>query len=141
MPVVVLVHDRREAEAALRLAVAQGLAIELVIPLGIAGPAFARALEEVLGRALIGWCDDRPGLALEALRAGLRRLVVLAPPETTARLADIAAQLGGTVQGRLPGPLQALAPDGGSFVAHAPEALGPEPLGPEPLGSSPLLVP
>jgi len=120
----------------LRLAEAQGLAIELVIPLGLAGPAFAKALQELLGRPLIGWCDDRPGLALEALRAGLRRLVLLAPAEPTARLADIAGQLGGTVHGRLPGPLHALAADGVSLVACPPE-----PLGPEPLGSPPLLVP
>ena len=68
----VLVQHRLEAEAALALAAEEGLAIELVMAAGIAGPAVIKAIEELLGQPITVLCDDRPGLALEALRIGLR---------------------------------------------------------------------
>lgn len=130
-PLTVLVHDRREALAALALAAATDQPIELAIPVGIAGPAFARALEELLARPLVALCDDRPGLALEALRAGLCCLAIEAAPEPLARLADIAGQLGGTVRA---GPIE--------LFGLTPSKRGFAPLDPAaPLGSPAGLVP
>ena len=129
----VLVQHRLEAEAALALAAEEGLAIELVMAAGIAGPAVIKAIEELLGQPITVLCDDRPGLALEALRVGLRRLV-LEPGAPTAigdrsaesRLTDIARQQGGDLRVGLPEPLYVLNPDQRRFAA---------------LGSTPWLVP
>jgi hypothetical protein len=121
----VLVHHRQEAEAAIGLADAAGLEVELVLPVGLLGPAFAAALEELLGRSIVAHCDDRPGLALESLRVGLKRLVLEASTaaETAAaeRLADIARQQGATLATALPAPLYRLAADGRRLL---PAALG-----------------
>lgn len=46
-------------------------------------------------------CGDRADLAIEALRGGLSRVVLAGSDDVTAKVADIAAQLGGTV-GRRP---------------------------------------
>jgi hypothetical protein len=102
---------------------------------GILGPAAVKALEELLRRPITVLCDDRPGLALEALRVGLRQLVLdLGRPTLDAdmaaasRLADIAQQLGGELRIEPPAPLHALSPDGRRFepIAH-PAVLGPRP--------------
>lgn len=125
----VLVHHRLEAETAIALAAEAGLEVELVLPVGLLGPAFAAALEECLGRAIVAYCDDRPGLALESLRVGLRRLVLetgleaSTAAEMTAaeRLADIARQQGATLATALPAPLYRLTADGRRLL---PAALG-----------------
>lgn|GEM_PF-1750367 len=123
--IAVLVHDRLEAEAALRLAARDGRPVELVIPVGIAGPAFARALEDLLGQPVTAWCDDLPGLALEAVRVGLQHIVL--EPETeagalaAARLCDLAARAGAEVRTALPSPLFRLAANRQFLV---PAALG-----------------
>ena len=116
--VAVLVHDRLEAEAALALAAEAGLEVELVMPVGLAGPAFAKALEELLGHPITAWCDDRPGLALEALRVGLRDLV-LEDAATAPRLADIAGQQGAGLRTALPTPLYRSSPDGCGLLRAA----------------------
>jgi hypothetical protein len=120
----VLVHHRLEAEAAIALAAEAGLEVELVLPVGLVGPAFAAALEAGLGRSIVAYCDDRPGLALESLRVGLKRLVLetgleaSTAAETAAetaaaeRLADIARQQGAALATALPAPLYRLAADG-----------------------------
>ncbi len=116
--IAVLIHDRYEAEAA--LALAAGREVDLVVPVGMVGPAFAEALEALLGRPVIAYCDDRPGLAMEALRVGLR-VLVLEDGVTAARLADIARQQGGTLSTTLPAPLYTVSPNGRRLV---PAALG-----------------
>jgi hypothetical protein len=45
-------------------------------------------------------CGDRADCAIEALRGGLRAVVVAAPETVAAKVADIAAQLGGRVYRR-----------------------------------------
>lgn len=121
----VLVHDRLEAEAALGLGAAAGRAVELVVPVGIAGPAFAKALEELLGHQVTAWCDDLPGLALEALRVGLQHIVLEPVTDADAlaasRLADLAAAAGAEVRTALPAPLLRVAPNRHRLV---PAALG-----------------
>jgi hypothetical protein len=100
---------------------------------GILGPAAVKALEVLLGRPIIVLCDDRPGLALEALRVGLRQLVLeLGRPNAdmaaASRLADIAQQFGGKLRLEPPAPLLALSPDGRRFEPLAPPAAsGPLP--------------
>jgi hypothetical protein len=134
-PLPVLVEHRAEAEAALELAVRSGLEIELVMAAGVLGPAAIKALETLLGCPITVLCDDRPGLALEALRAGLRQLVL--EPATgasgdaeayraaAARLADIARRSGGQLRLGLALPLHALGPDGRRFAPlQLPGALG-----------------
>jgi hypothetical protein len=122
---VVLVHHRLEAETAIALAAEAGLQVELLLPVGLVGPAFAAALEELLGRSIVVYCDDLPGLALESLRVGLKRLVLEASTaaETAAveRLADIARQQGATLATALPAPLYRLATNGRRLL---PAALG-----------------
>ncbi len=109
------------------LAAEAGFDVELVLPVGLVGPAFAKALEDILERSVVAYCDDRPGLALEALRVGLQRLVleVSTVAETTAaeRLADIARQQGATLATALPAPLYRLAADGRRLL---PANLGAE---------------
>ncbi len=104
-PLAVLVHDRREATAAIEQAREHGEAIELCIPAGLAGPAFVKALEEVLQFRLTVLCDDEPGLVMAGLRAGLRRLVFSGPETTRQRLAGMAAERGAEVLASPPGPL------------------------------------
>jgi hypothetical protein len=125
-PLDVLVQDRLEAEAALALAAWSGVEIELVMLAGIGGPAFLRAIEALLGRRVTADCDDRAGLAMEAMRCGLSRIVV-APAAGGAvgravldRLADIGRQQGAEVLARHPGPLYGLAGGGRRFVPLHP---------------------
>lgn len=104
--------DIEEARAALR---AQG-PVTLVAEIGIAGIGWWRALlrrlheefpdrpfEEVLD------CGPAPGLALAALRAGIKRIEVDADPAMLVKLQAIADQLGARLDavdstGRLPQP-------------------------------------
>ncbi len=131
-PVAVLVDDRLEAEAALTLAAEAGRDIELVMAAGILGPAAIAALEEQLDRAIWAWCDDRPGLVMEALRVGLKRLVLepvqpasAAGAAAARRLADIARKHGGMLRLGLPQPLHGLDPAHRRFaVLDASAALG-----------------
>jgi hypothetical protein len=120
-PLAVLVHDRIEAEAALALAASSGIEVALVMEAGMAGPAFVRALETLLDRPIVALCDDRPGLALAALRAGLSRLVLEPGGEPGAsaaasRLADMAAQLGCELSLAAPAPLYTVASNGRKFM-------------------------
>ncbi len=117
-PLAVLVHDRREAAAAIAQATARGEPIELCIPAGLAGPAFVKALEEVLQHRLTALCDDEPGLVMAGLRAGLRRLVFNGPESMRRRLAGMAAEQGTVVLASPPGPL-VVPGRGGSWMTPA----------------------
>ncbi len=135
LPLAVLVHDRVEAETVLALATDLGVGVELVMAAGILGPAAVKALEELLERPIIVLCEDRPGLAMEALRVGLRQLVLEQGQPTpdadmaaAPRLADIARQLGGELRLEPPWPLYVLSADHRRFAAIGPPAaLGPAP--------------
>lgn len=117
-PLAVLVHDRREAAAAIAQATEHGEAIELCIPAGLAGPAFVKALEEVLQQPLTALCDDESGLVMGGLRAGLQRLVYSGPEATRRRLAGMAAERGAEVLASPPVPL-VVPGRGGSWTTPA----------------------
>lgn len=117
-PLAVLVHHREEAEAAIAHGEACGEAIELCAPAGLAGPAFVKALEDVLRRPVTALCGDEPGLVMAGLRAGLRRLVFSGPKDVRQRLASMAAEHGAAVLAAPPGPL-VVAGRGGTWITPA----------------------
>ena len=90
---------------------------------GIGGPPFLKAMEELLGQPITADCGDRVGLAMEALRLGLRRVVVrpAVGGETGAmvlkRLQDIARQQGALVLGDHSGPIHIVDEHGRQFRA------------------------
>ena len=90
-PRCILIHDHPQAQAALAVATELGVAVKLRSAegaVGYLGPAYFRGLDVVLD------CGEAPGHALAALRAGVKRIRLRATPETLARIADIARQLG-----------------------------------------------
>lgn len=107
MPVIVA--SLAEAVAALKSA-EPGQTPDLWSPpdaAGIHGVLWFLALQRELDRdhAAAGArialdCGDRCDLAIEALRAGLSRIVLSGTDEIAKKVADIAAQLGGTVHRR-----------------------------------------
>ncbi len=87
----IVVHDHAQARTALAAAAELGVAVTLQSPEGAAGylgPGYFRGLDVVLD------CGDAPGLALGALRAGVKRIRLRASPEVLIKVADIAAQSG-----------------------------------------------
>jgi hypothetical protein len=101
--IAVVVHDLRQAEAALALEVQHDVAVTLLSAPGAAGYAgvgYLHALSARLGREIVADCRDEAGLVLAGLRTGLRRLVFTGSAETLGRLQDIAGQLGGEVRSR-----------------------------------------
>ena len=95
LPPAVRVHGRAEAEAALALAGPRGVTL-LPAP-GMPPGLFlalvaAAARPEVPHRVMVD-CADAPGLALAALRAGIR-LLALAPCPAFAAVAATAAECG-----------------------------------------------
>lgn len=103
----VIVHSLDDARAALAAAAALGCPLTLASAPGAAAYAGAAWFRDLVSQARTAHpsvpvvavldCGDQPGLALAALRAGLRHLRCAAPPEAAFRLADIAGQLGATV--------------------------------------------
>jgi hypothetical protein len=111
---VVRVNDLRQARAVLELARAHGVEPTLVTAEGLAafaGVGFWHAVERALGHPVVIDCGDDAGRAMAALRAGSRDLLFTGPPRVAAKLADMAAQLGGRVRQELPGPVVDLLPE------------------------------
>lgn len=99
-----IVHSLAQAEAALRAGTETNRPLFLESPPGAAqywgAPYFQtmiaaahRSVPAAAFEALLD-CGAAPGLAVEALRAGVRAVRVTASPDVVARVADIAAQLG-----------------------------------------------
>jgi len=112
---VVVAHGIGQARAACRAAAACGAAIEIRSAPGAAGymgPAWFGAMmaelaAEFPGLALSGVldCGAAPGHALAALRHGLRRLRFTGRGRARARLAEIAAACGASLEGPARGAL------------------------------------
>lgn len=103
-----LVHSLDEARASAQ-ATSPGETVRLQSPFGAAGhqgigwwQALLRLLaEEYPGRDIEGWldCGDSPGLALAALRAGIRHVQVHGlDGAAAARLSDIAGKMGAQIR-------------------------------------------
>ncbi len=109
-----VVHDLEQAKAALKAARERGLRVLLVSAAGAAaalGPAVWREMAAQAEQAEPGAtaaavldCGDDPGLALAALRAGVKTIRVGAGPEVRAKIADIAGQMGATLIADRPDP-------------------------------------
>ncbi|AWK85540.1 hypothetical protein [Azospirillum thermophilum] len=104
-------HGLAEAQAAFDAAAALGRPLVLLSPPG-AGALWFRKLLETAAAARPGLsvagvfdCGDRAGDAQGALAAGLRLLLFRGHPGAAARLADVAARVGGRVLTDLPPPL------------------------------------
>jgi hypothetical protein len=106
-PSAYVVHDLGQAKAALRAARERGTQAVLVSAPGAArtlGPAVWREMMAEAARAEPGAmfeaildCGSDPGAALGALREGVRAIVLDAPADVFAKVADIARQSGATV--------------------------------------------
>jgi hypothetical protein len=98
----------------LELARLRGVEATLVTATGLAafaGVGFWHAVEQALGHPVVIDCGDDAGLAMAALRTGSRDLLFTGPPRVAAKLADMAAQLGGQVRQELRGLLLDLLPE------------------------------
>lgn len=108
-----IIHDLVQAVAALRAAAEADIAVTLESAPGAArylgAPYFLAMIEAARAEVPEARCDavldcaDVPGLALDALRRGAGRVRLSAPPELFARVADIAAQSGATLETAPPG--------------------------------------
>ncbi|MBM3580584.1 MAG: hypothetical protein FJX37_01280 [Alphaproteobacteria bacterium] len=107
-----VVHDLGQAKAALRAAREQGMRLILVSAPGAArtlGPAVwremmaeaARAEPSAMFEAILD-CGSDPGIALGALREGVKAIVLKAPADVFAKVADIARQSGATIYAQRP---------------------------------------
>ncbi len=104
----VVVHGLAHALAAVEAAARLSVPVTLVSAPDAAGYAGAAWFLAVVRRASAARpqvavstvldCGDAPGLVLGALREGCRRVRFTGPAATAARLGDIAAQLGATVE-------------------------------------------
>jgi hypothetical protein len=93
----IVVHSLEQARAALGVACALRVAVELRSApdaAAYAGVGYLKALGEFAGQELLIDCGDDAGLAMAALRTGCRRLVFSGPADLAVRLADMAAELG-----------------------------------------------
>lgn len=98
------VHDLDEARAAIARAAAAGEELLLVSWPGsaaFAGVGFWQAVSQALERPVVIDCGGDAGLVMGALRAGARDLLFTGPEAVTAKLDDMAGQLGGRVRRRL----------------------------------------
>ncbi len=114
----IIVHNLEHALAALSAAGRLGTAVTLASPPGAAAYLGAAVFRDMIGRAAAAHpgvemravldCGDDPGLALGALRQGIKWVRIEAPEEVRARLGDIAAQLGAALDEGGPGDLDLL---------------------------------
>jgi hypothetical protein len=100
----IVIHSLAHAKAALAAAAALAKPVTLQSAPGAgsaAGPRWFLAVVADAARAYpaarydaVLDCADEPGTVLAALRAGCRRVIFTGPPETRAKLKDIAAATG-----------------------------------------------
>lgn len=108
MPARIIVHSLAEARAALAAAAALGKDVTLASAPAAgsyAGPGWFKALTDQATRAVpdarcdtVLDCGDAPGIALAALRLGLKRVRFTGKADATRRLAAIGAALDATVE-------------------------------------------
>ncbi len=111
----VVIHGIEHARCALAEAAARGDRVLLVSAEGAAlygGAAWFREIVALatseFGDAVAGAildCGDAPGIALGALRAGIKDICLDCPPSVRARVEDIAKQVGARLVPRPSGPM------------------------------------
>jgi fructose/tagatose bisphosphate aldolase len=108
----IIVHGLEDAKTAIAVAAQLGCPVTLRSAPGAAaylGPqvfrdmiAEARSGQKATNVRVIFDCGDDPGLALSALRHGLKTILIDAPRETFDKIADIAAQTDARVESAQP---------------------------------------
>lgn len=104
---VIIVHTLEHARAAIGAAAELGIPAVLRSAPGAASYLGAAVFRDMIAEAAAEYpsaaftavldCDDQPGLALNALRRGIKAVRVDVAPDVAARIADIAAQTGAVV--------------------------------------------
>ncbi len=107
-PSTVIVHDLRQAKAAVAAAAELGVRLTLRSAPGAAAYLGATVFKEIVEQAAdsrpeaavdgVLDCGDDAGSALAALRHGIKRVALDAPDAAGDRVRDIAAQLGAAVE-------------------------------------------
>ncbi|MBC8339312.1 MAG: hypothetical protein ISR51_04515 [Rhodospirillales bacterium] len=128
----VIIHSLEHARVAVTVAAELGCSVILRSAPGAAaylGPQVFRDMVEETATELdiqaieaVFDCGDDPGLALAALRHGLKAVCIDAPPETIKKITDIAAQTGARVETRAETPGNALSESLDLLDANDPEA-------------------
>ena len=104
----IIVHSLENAKTAVAVAAELGLPVTLRSAPGAAGYLGAQVFRDVIAAAAAAHpaigvtavfdCGKDPGLALGALRHGLKVIRLDAPPETRGKVADIARQTGARLE-------------------------------------------
>ncbi|MCW9040408.1 MAG: hypothetical protein OQJ76_07920 [Rhodospirillales bacterium] len=111
----IIVHDIAHVRAALAAAAEAGIHVTLISPPGAAAYMGAAMFGEMIDQAAAEYpnaiftavldCSDDPGMALNALRHGVKAIRFAGPEEVKVKIADIAAQSGATIKSSIPGAL------------------------------------
>lgn len=103
----IIIHNLEHAQAALKAAKSLGIQVTLISPPGAAATLGATVFRDIIATAAQSHpgarykavldCGDEPGLALGALRHGIKVVRISNGPELSEKLADIASQRGASV--------------------------------------------
>ncbi|MBL6932011.1 MAG: hypothetical protein ISR45_03610 [Rhodospirillales bacterium] len=103
----IIIHNQEHAEAALGVAHEMGVQVTLISPPAAAAYIGATVFRDMIANAAehhpearyqaVLDCGDEPGLALGALRHGIKGVRINNGPELSEKLADIAGQRGAFV--------------------------------------------
>ena len=103
----IIIHSLEHAQAALEAAVDVGARVTMISPAGAAATLGATVFRDIVAQAAESFpdadfqavldCGDDPGLALGALRHGIKVVRISNGRELSEKLADIAGQRGATV--------------------------------------------
>ena len=117
----IIVHSLDDAKAAVAVAAELGLPVTLRSAPGAAAYLGAQVFRDMIAEAAaphpatevtaVFDCGKDPGLALGALRHGLKVIRLDAPPETREKVADIARQTGARLEETEPPTLDLLEAD------------------------------
>ncbi|MEL6965346.1 MAG: hypothetical protein AAFO01_21535 [Pseudomonadota bacterium] len=98
---IVIVHHLAQAKSVVRIADELIFKVQLRSAPGAAasaGVGYLKALGDEVGHSLVIDCDDDPGLAMAALRAGSKQLLFAGPAKLQLRIGQMAERCGGRVQ-------------------------------------------
>lgn len=103
----IIIHNLEHAQAALEVAQGLGVEVTLISAAGAAATLGATVFRDIVAKAAESYpdvhfqavldCGDEPGLALGALRHGIKAVRISNGPELSEKLADIAGQRGASV--------------------------------------------